>query len=132
KLLVRAKEEQLRSFSPASSPWRACNIKKPHRASGWEKDRACPRLERGGEHLDRTPFAKGDIAIAGKRTFIVSGTRSLFGYMHPGPLAHVLEQGADIVVRAGWKGARSFNEKGKPFDILAALAAEFDCLDVPA
>ena len=33
--------------------------------------------EKGGERLDRTPFAKGDIAIAGKRTFIVSGKRSL-------------------------------------------------------
>ena len=41
--------------------------------------------------------------------------------MHPDPVAHVLEQGADIVIRAGWKGARWLSEDGKPFDILAAL-----------
>jgi Transposase DDE domain len=67
--------------------------------------------EKSGERLDRTPVAKGDILIADR------------GFMHPGPLAHVLEQGADIVVRTGWKGARWLDESGKPFDILAALAA---------
>ncbi len=75
----------------------------------------------GGERLDRTPFAKGDIAIAGERTFIVSGKRSLLGFLHPDPLAHVLEQGADVIVRAGWKGARWLDRNRKPFDILAAL-----------
>jgi Transposase DDE domain len=67
--------------------------------------------EKGGERLDRTPFANGDIAIADR------------GFLHTDPLAHVLEQGADIVVRAGWKGARWLGEDRKPFDILAALAA---------
>ncbi len=67
--------------------------------------------EKGGERLDRTPFAKGDIAIADR------------GYMHPDPLAHILEQGADVIVRAGWKGARWLGEDRKPFDILAALTA---------
>ena len=43
--------------------------------------------EKGGERLDRTPFAKGDIAIADR------------GYMHPEPLAHIVEQGADVIVR---------------------------------
>ena len=43
--------------------------------------------------------------------------------MHPERLARVCEQGADIVVRAGWKGARWLDAKGKPFDLLAALAA---------
>ena len=38
-------------------------------------------------------------------------------------LAHVLEQGADVIVRAGWKGARWLDRNRKPFDILAALAA---------
>jgi hypothetical protein len=65
--------------------------------------------EKGGERLDRTPFAKGDIAIADR------------GFMHPDPLAHILEQGADVIVRSGWKGARWLGEDGKPFDILAAL-----------
>jgi hypothetical protein len=48
--------------------------------------------ETGGERLDRTPVAKGDILIADR------------GFMHPDPLAHILEQGADIVVCTGWKG----------------------------
>jgi len=78
-------------------------------------------LTYGGERLDRTPVAKGDILIAGKRTFIVSGKRSLSGFLHPDLLAHVLEQGADVIVRAGWKGARWLDGNGKPFDILAAL-----------
>jgi hypothetical protein len=67
--------------------------------------------EKGGERLDRTPFAKGDIAIADR------------GFMHPDPLAHILEQGADVIVRTGWKGARWFGEDHKPFDMLAALSA---------
>ena len=67
--------------------------------------------EKGGERLDRTPFVKGDIAIADR------------GYMHPDPLAHILAQGADAIVRTGWKGARWLDGKGRRFDILAALAA---------
>ena len=42
--------------------------------------------------------------------------------MSADPLAYVLTQGADIVIRAGWKGARWLDGNGKPFDILAALA----------
>jgi hypothetical protein len=67
--------------------------------------------EKGGERLDRTPFAKGDIAIADR------------GYVHPDPLAHILEQGADVIVRTGWKAARWLDKDRKPFDILAVLAA---------
>jgi len=67
--------------------------------------------EKGGERLDRTPFVKGDIAIADR------------GYMHPEPLAHIMEQGADVIVRTPWTGARWLNEDGKPFDLLAALEA---------
>ena len=66
--------------------------------------------EKGGERLDRAPVAEGDILIADR------------GFMHPDPLAYVLTQGADIVIRAGWKGARWLDGNGKPFDILAALA----------
>ena len=57
--------------------------------------------EKGGERLDRTPVAKGDILVADR------------GFMHPDPLAHVLEQGADIVVRTGWKGARWLDDMRK-------------------
>src|SRR5208337_5218352 len=63
----------------------------------------------GGERLSRTPVAEGDILIADR------------GFLHPDPLAHILEQGADIVVRAGWKGARWLDGNRKPFDILAAF-----------
>jgi len=67
--------------------------------------------EKGAERLDRTAFAKGDIAIADR------------GYMHPEPLAHILEQGADVIVRTPWTGARWLNADGNPFDLLAALEA---------
>jgi IS4 transposase len=36
-------------------------------------------------------------------------------------LAHVLQQGADVIIRAGWKGARWLDAKGERFDIQAAL-----------
>ena len=67
--------------------------------------------EKGGERLGRRPFVKGDIAIAYR------------GFMHPGPLAHILEQGADVIVRALWKGSRWLSGDGSPFYILAALKA---------
>ena len=35
----------------------------------------------------------------------------------------MLEQGADIIVRTPWRGARWNGENGEPFDLLAALAA---------
>ena len=77
--------------------------------------------EKGGERLDRTPFVKGDIAIADR------------GYLHPEPLSRILEQGADVIVRAGWKGARWLDGNGKPFDMLAALtkAESAGILDCP-
>ncbi len=43
--------------------------------------------------------------------------------MHPDPLAHILGQGADVIVRTPWKGARWLGKDGKPFDLLAALTA---------
>jgi hypothetical protein len=67
--------------------------------------------EKSGEQLDRVPVAEGDILIADR------------GFMHPERLARVYEQGADFAVRAGWKGARWLDAKGKPFDLLPALAA---------
>lgn len=77
--------------------------------------------EKGGERLDRTPFVKGDIAIADR------------GFLHPEPLSRILEQGADVIVRAGWRGARWLDGNGKPFDMLAALtkAESTGFLDCP-
>jgi hypothetical protein len=54
--------------------------------------------EKGGERLDREPFAKGDIAVADR------------GFMHPDPLAHILGQGVDVIVRTGWKGLAQRNK----------------------
>jgi hypothetical protein len=75
--------------------------------------------ETDGEQLDRVPVAEGDIFIADR------------GFLHSERLARVCEQGADIVVRAGWKGARWLDAKGQRFNLLAALAAAnadvFDC-----
>ena len=67
--------------------------------------------EKGGERLDRMPVMEGDIVIADR------------GFLHPDPLAHILAQGADLIVRAGWKGARWLDGRGQPFDMLAALTA---------
>jgi Transposase DDE domain len=77
--------------------------------------------EKSGEQLDRVPVAEGDILIADR------------GFMQSDRLARVCEQGADIVVRAGWKAARWLDENGKPFDILTALAraANAGVLDRP-
>jgi IS4 transposase len=66
-------------------------------------------LTMGGEQLDRVPVAEGDILIADR------------GFMHPNRLARVREQGADIVVRAGWKSARWREETGEAVDLIAAL-----------
>jgi hypothetical protein len=67
--------------------------------------------ETGGERLDRTPVTEGDIVIADR------------GFLHPDPLAHILAQRADLIVRAGWKGVRWLDRSGKSFDMLAALTA---------
>src|SRR5208337_4929038 len=49
--------------------------------------------QQGGETLDRIPVVKGEIRIADR------------AYLQPDRIAGVLEQGADIVVRAGWRNA---------------------------
>ena len=53
--------------------------------------------------------------------------------MHPDPLAHILGQGADVIVRTGWKGPRRLGKEGKSFDLLAALtvAEGAGLLDTP-
>jgi hypothetical protein len=63
--------------------------------------------EKGGETLDRIPVVEGEIRI---------GDRA---YLQPDRMATVLGAGADILVRAGWKGARWLDADGKPVDILA-------------
>jgi hypothetical protein len=70
--------------------------------------------QQGGERLDRIPVIKGEIRIADR------------AYLQPDRMATVLEAGADIVVRAGWKGARWLDAAGEPLDLLAEFRAAAD------
>lgn len=62
-----------------------------------------------GETLDRIPVVKGEIRL---------GDRA---YLQPARMAKVIEAGADIVIRAGWKGARWLDEDGEMVDVVAEL-----------
>jgi hypothetical protein len=62
-----------------------------------------------GECLDRIPVVKGEIRL---------GDRA---YLQPDRIAVVLEAGADIVVRAGWKSARWRDNEGQSLDIISVL-----------
>ena len=77
--------------------------------------------EHGGERLDRAPVIKGEIRL---------GDRA---YMQPDRIAALLEGGADIVVRSGWRHARWLGADGAPVDLLAELekAAASEQLDRP-
>ena len=65
--------------------------------------------EREGETFDRIPVVKGEIRI---------GDRA---YLQPDRIADVLDQEADILVRAGWKGARWLDANGDLLDLIAEL-----------
>jgi len=65
--------------------------------------------EKGGERVDRIPVVKGEIRV---------GDRA---YLQPDRIGEILDAGADIVVRAGWKNARWLDCDGKPIDLLASL-----------
>lgn len=65
--------------------------------------------ETGGERLDRIPVVKGEIRI---------GDRA---YLQPDRMAVVLDAGADIIVRAGWRNARWLDDNGAPIDLIAVL-----------
>jgi hypothetical protein len=62
-----------------------------------------------GETFDRIPVVKGEIRI---------GDRA---YLQPDRIAVVLDAGADILVRAPWKGARWLDAEGEPVDLIAQL-----------
>lgn len=65
--------------------------------------------QHGGETLDRIPVVPGEIRI---------GDRA---YLQPDRIAAVLDAGADLIVRAGWKNARWIDGDGKRVDLLAVL-----------
>jgi Transposase DDE domain len=73
-----------------------------------------------GETLDRIPVVKGEIRIADR------------AYLQPDRMAKVIEAGADVVIRAGWKSARWIDEAGNATDVVAELRnARADLVDRP-
>ena len=67
--------------------------------------------QKSGETLDRIPVMKGEIRL---------GDRA---YLQPDRMGAVLEQGADFVIRAGWKSAHWLDAEERPLDLIAALRA---------
>jgi Transposase DDE domain len=65
--------------------------------------------QRAGETLDRIPVVKGEIRLADR------------AYLQPDRMAKVIDAGADIVIRAGWKSARWIDEAGNAIDVVAEL-----------
>jgi hypothetical protein len=76
--------------------------------------------QREGERFDRMPVVRGEIRIADR------------AYLQPHRIAGVLAAGGDILVRAGWKGARWLDAEGNPFDLMAEFGnTPHDLLDRP-
>jgi hypothetical protein len=71
--------------------------------------------EREGERLDRIPVIKGEIRIGDA------------AHLQPDRMAHVLDQGGDFLVRAGWRNARWLDAHERPIDIIAVLRKARDC-----
>jgi Transposase DDE domain len=65
--------------------------------------------QREGETFDRIPVVKGEIRIADR------------AYLQPDRIATVIEAGADVLIRAGWKNARWLDAKGCPLDLMSQL-----------
>jgi hypothetical protein len=73
-----------------------------------------------GETLDRIAAVKGEIRIADR------------AYLQPDRMARVIETGADVVIRAGWKSARWVDQAGNTIDIVGELRdTTADLLDRP-
>src|ERR1700712_768120 len=77
--------------------------------------------QRAGETLDRIPVVAGEIRL---------GDRA---YLQPDRMAAVIEAGADVVIRAGWKSARWLDGQGDVLDLVAELhkAAARGLIDRP-
>ena len=71
--------------------------------------------------MDRIPVVKGEIRLADR------------AYLQPARMANVIEAGADVVIRAGWKSARWVDEAGNAIDVVAELRDAEVCglLDQP-
>lgn len=70
--------------------------------------------ESEGETLDRLAVVKGEIRIADR------------AYMQPERMAAVLAQGADLIIRAGWKSVRWLDVDGAALDLIAVLGKADD------
>jgi hypothetical protein len=77
--------------------------------------------EREGERLDRIPVIKGEIRIGDA------------AHVQPDRMGHVLDQGGDFLVRAGWRSARWLDARGRKINIIAVLrkAREDGLIDQP-
>jgi hypothetical protein len=77
--------------------------------------------QQAGETLDRIPAVAGEIRLADR------------AYLQPDRMASLIEAGADVVIRAGWKSACWLDGKGDAFDLVAALrkAATRGLIDRP-
>jgi IS4 transposase len=71
--------------------------------------------ETGGETLDRVPVIKGEIRI---------GDRA---YLQPERIAEVLDGEGDVLLRAGWRGARWLDTNGDPVDLLSEFRKASAC-----
>jgi len=71
--------------------------------------------QQSGETLDRIPVIKGEIRLADR------------AYLQPDRMAAVLEAGADLVVRAGWKSARWRDAAGQPLDLIGQFRQAAAC-----
>lgn len=65
--------------------------------------------QQAGETLDRIPVIAGEIRLADR------------AYLQPERMAHLLDGGADFVIRSGWKSARWLDAKGNLIDLVAEL-----------
>lgn len=77
--------------------------------------------EKEGETLDRIPVVKGEIRM---------GDRA---YIQPDRMAAVMEDGADLLIRTGWKSAHWLDGDGRPVDLIALFrkAASRGLIDRP-
>lgn len=66
--------------------------------------------QQAGETLDRIPVVAGEIRLADR------------AYLQPDRMAIVIDAGADVVIRAGWKSACWLDGKGNVLDLVAELS----------
>ena len=71
--------------------------------------------EKEGETLDRIEVVKGEIRM---------GDRA---YIQPDRMSAVMEEGADLLIRTGWKGAHWLDANGRPVDLIALLRKSAAC-----